>query len=251
MNRNLTGQKFGRLTVTGISKHTDSRSRRYWKCKCSCSNTKTIREDALLGGITKSCNCLQRDFVVGNTHSRIDLVGKRFRRLVVLECVGVGKYKTATWKCQCDCGNIKDISGGDLRSGKTGSCGCLGKLPKGESAFNSTYSQYRRNAAKRNLEFLLSKDQFRELTSSYCYYCGRFPSNSRISNNGDFTYNGIDRMDNTKGYTIDNCVPCCKTCNKAKNNNTKEEFINWILRVYNKVVMKSEFYKFQKGSGSI
>ena len=45
---------------------------------------------------------------------------------------------------------------------------------------------------------------------------------------GDFTYNGIDRVDNTKGYQVNNCVASCFICNKAKGVMTQSEFLNWI-----------------------
>lgn len=46
-----------------------------------------------------------------------------------------------------------------------------------------------------------------------------------ILNNNELTYNGIDRLDNSKGYTIDNSVACCSKCNIAKGTDTKEEYI--------------------------
>ena len=60
------------------------------------------------------------------------------------------------------------------------------------------------------------------------------PSHRMCSNcgSGDFVYNGLDRVDNEKGYTIDNVVPCCKHCNYAKRNRSVEEFIDWIAQVY-------------------
>lgn len=62
------------------------------------------------------------------------------------------------------------------------------------------------------------------------------PSQSCLSKNpqcnGDYVYNGIDRVDNTKGYTIDNVVPCCGICNMAKGKLNQQEFQNWIKRVY-------------------
>ena len=45
-------------------------------------------------------------------------------------------------------------------------------------------------------------------------------------------HNGIDRVDSTMGYAIDNCVPCCKTCNIAKHTMTTIEFAGWINRAY-------------------
>jgi hypothetical protein len=48
---------------------------------------------------------------------------------------------------------------------------------------------------------------------------------------GVYIYNGIDRVDNTRGYSIDNCVACCKQCNWAKRELPQQEFIDWIHRV--------------------
>lgn len=44
--------------------------------------------------------------------------------------------------------------------------------------------------------------------------------------------NGIDRVDNNKGYTLNNCVPCCKTCNQAKHRLSQEYFIEWVEKIY-------------------
>lgn len=56
----------------------------------------------------------------------IDLTGQRFERLLVLERAP-SKNGEAYWKCQCDCGNIKEIRGRNLRNGITVSCGCKGR----------------------------------------------------------------------------------------------------------------------------
>lgn len=54
----------------------------------------------------------------------IDLLGKKFSKLMVLErAENIGSQ--ATWKCQCECGNIVRVRSADLRSGHTKSCGCL------------------------------------------------------------------------------------------------------------------------------
>lgn len=59
--------------------------------------------------------------------SRVDLTGKRFGRLIVTGYAGPDKYKNATWKCVCDCGNISVAAGCRLRAMQTKSCGCLWK----------------------------------------------------------------------------------------------------------------------------
>lgn len=55
----------------------------------------------------------------------IDLTGKRYGRLTVLEKCENAKSKRLSWKCVCDCGNITIVQGNNLRSGNTKSCGCF------------------------------------------------------------------------------------------------------------------------------
>ena len=89
----------------------------------------------------------------------------------------------------------------------------------------NAWVQYRTSARVRNLEFKLDKDVFNLIISDNCIYCGHNPS----------PINGIDRVDNTKGYLVGNCVPCCVICNKAKASLTLEEFKNWVDKIYNKL----------------
>lgn len=66
--RDLTGQKFGRLTVIGL-KDTETR-KTYWVCQCDCGNVKEIRSDNLLDGRVKSCGCIKAEQDKTNLHSR-------------------------------------------------------------------------------------------------------------------------------------------------------------------------------------
>ena len=60
---------------------------------------------------------------------------------------------------------------------------------------------------KRNKEISLTKEQYFELIQKPCSYCNYF---------NEEEINGIDRVDNTKGYILENCIPCCKHCNRMK-----------------------------------
>jgi 5-methylcytosine-specific restriction endonuclease McrA len=73
------------------------------------------------------------------------------------------------------------------------------------------------------------------LCESDCHYCGAHPSNVKKikSGNGEFIYNGIDRINSSGPYSILNCVTCCEQCNKAKLDYSVKEFKDWIERVYN------------------
>lgn len=53
-----------------------------------------------------------------------NLAGMRFGRLVALEHIGF-KHRMALWRCQCDCGKVKNVPASPLVDGRTRSCGCL------------------------------------------------------------------------------------------------------------------------------
>lgn len=69
------------------------------------------------------------------------------------------------------------------------------------------------------------------MTALACFYCGLPPGALMVSGNSRYIYNGIDRKHNEVGYTAENVVPCCKTCNRAKQAMPYEEFMAWIARI--------------------
>lgn len=165
-----------------------------------------------------------------------DLTNKKFGKLLVLSFSHQDKYHKSYWLCQCDCGT-KCIKRSDSLSSGTKSCGCLlrSKLFLGYSkaAFNSLYGSYKRNARNKNLSFDLKEDEFKQLTTNNCYYCKAKPSQVYKSRHatGDYIFNGIDRVDNLKGYTLDNCVTCCGICNKMKGSMPLNNFLKQCIQV--------------------
>lgn len=97
------------------------------------------------------------------------------------------------------------------------------------------YCYYRSGANSRNLEWELTENDFKKLITSNCAYCGNIPCKRQsVSYKKEYELvNGIDRIDSTKGYTLDNCVPCCSKCNLMKSNFKKEDFLNHISKIYN------------------
>jgi len=175
----------------------------------------------------------------------VELTGKRFGKLTVIKCLGSrqeGKRRFKWWLCQCDCGNITEVRTGHLTSKNgTRSCGCLGvayPLSKGESSFNQILERYGRQARSRGIKFDLTKEEFRNLITSDCFYCGSPPTSIQNNKtaNGSFTYSGVDRIDSSKDYIIDNCVPCCKVCNFMKRDMTTSVFYNQIEKIYRNIV---------------
>jgi len=114
----LTGQRFGRLTVISRAENGKSGQVR-WNCICECGVKIMARGGNLLSGNTKSCGCLQKEGKI------IDLTGQRFGRLVVVSRAENSKAGHPRWNCVCDCGGTTIADGQNLRNGHTRSCGCL------------------------------------------------------------------------------------------------------------------------------
>ena len=92
------------------------KGRVYWTCECQkCKSIQNVRTDGLkrLPSVCPEC--------------KNNISGQKYGKLTVL-------YKTKTdinghsyWMCECECGNQKEVSSSNLKSGKTQSCGCLHK----------------------------------------------------------------------------------------------------------------------------
>lgn len=86
----------------------------------------------------------------------------------------------------------------------------------------------KREAKKRGLAWELDRDFARHLLFCRCYYCGASPPDP------DEGYlNGIDRVNNNRGYVRGNIVPCCWICNQMKSNRSKTFFIAQCRRIVN------------------
>lgn len=91
--------------------------------------------------------------------------------------------------------------------------------------YKDVYREYVKKSKEREINFELSLEEASKLFDKNCYYCNRIPMNLRRRDSGiDVYYQGIDRVDNSTGYVLDNVVPCCKYCNSFKNNRNLEEF---------------------------
>lgn len=98
---------------------------------------------------------------------------------------------------------------------------------------NLVYTAYKGNAKSRGLVFEIDRDTLVRLCESDCVYCGSPPSRiKRTSDMNFWMYNGIDRSDNTQGYTMKNCVPCCKRCNFYKGNDNGYVFLSHVFRIH-------------------
>jgi hypothetical protein len=184
--------------------------------------------------------------------------GTKFEHLTVIEYSHTKDYNRY-YKCKCDCGNTRDVKVADLLNKKVWNCGCKNftgvkgnhknmKYSPQEASYRAKAANYKSLAKNRKIEWNLTTEEVINLFKSSCFYCGKLPCNiynvrksnrdyvknsNFIIDNYTIFYNGIDRIDNTKGYVKSNCVSCCTQCNTAKLNFTLDEFKNWIINVYN------------------
>lgn len=185
-----------------------------------------------------------------------DLTGMTFGRLLVTGQDGAytdlptGRRNGLKWACKCTCGGTTSVAGNHLKAGKVQSCGCLQKelarerrlLSEGEASFNAIFRSYKYGAEKRGLSFNLDKATFKALTKGDCAYCGAPPEKTRINNRQStpYIYNGVDRVDNTKGYEEGNVVSCCYFCNTAKSTCSQEGFFAKVRAIYEYLSLRDE-----------
>jgi hypothetical protein len=100
-----------------------------------------------------------------------------------------------------------------------------------------SWTFYRSNAKQGGKVWQLEKAEFNELIKKPCHYCGAAPQKREWIDYGkrcvstDLT-NGIDRVDTTRGYTLDNCVPCCRWCNQLKGSLPLDRFVAQVFSVF-------------------
>jgi len=90
---------------------------------------------------------------------------------------------------------------------------------RGRLGAYSAWNNAKRKSERDGLEFSLSLDDFEKARAGVCYWCGH----DRAT--------GFDRLDNARGYTLENAVPACKCCNAGKNAGTQEEWVARCQRV--------------------
>lgn len=115
-------------------------------------------------------------------------------------------------------------------------CGCYkwNKLTSEErieqkptnAAFTKLYGGYKRKCKIQDLKFELNLIEFFNITQKNCYYCNRKPYQKYKTDEREFVYNGLDRIDSKKGYEKENIVSCCGKCNMMKWNLKQDDFIN-------------------------
>ena len=160
-------------------------------------------------------------------------------------------------KVRCKCGKEWEPQLVNILNGNTSCCGrtpCKSysyisdKERDVEVGWKALQYVYKRHAEKRGLAFKLTYEEFKNILQQDCTYCGVKPNQvyqlfkrgtKEIRAGVPVTYNGIDRVDSSLGYTLDNTVPCCRSCNWAKMDHSLDHFKKRIIAIYNNLNLSS------------
>jgi hypothetical protein len=167
--------------------------------------------------------------------SKAKLVGKRFGKWTVVSKEPNNKRNEQCWLCVCDCGTKRVHRSAPLLQNKTLQCKECFYLSRRKqySAELRLFSTYKTSAKVRKLNIELTFEQFRSIIGRDCWYCGSKPSKRFFSKRrlSSLLCSGVDRKNNTDGYTLENSLPCCWECNERKRATNYDYFINWIKKV--------------------
>jgi hypothetical protein len=166
----------------------------------------------LINGGTKSCGCHRNVFRI------IDLTGRRFGKLLVVQKGGVNDSHSVLWKCKCDCGNDKTASSIVLLQGYTKSCGCLRKETTNPG--NKTHGFSKKNGKRSKLYRVWANMKDRCFNTNSCNYSNYGARSISMDNDWVNSYEtfhnwamitgymeglSIDRIDNDGNYEPYNC----------------------------------------------
>lgn len=182
---------------------------------------------------TRRCKSCAEDLPL-SSYRTSTVKGKLSYRSTCRDCVNTnrrGPVKDLTVKICCHCNQTFPISEfypihkTGYRSSTCHACRAKEGQERrwGEERPQQRFYQYRASAKKKGQDFSLTLRQFEVLIRKPCLYCGDIPDPIALG--------GIDRVDNGKGYTAGNSVPCCVICNKMKKAFPVADFLNRIRRI--------------------
>lgn len=149
------------------------------------------------------------------TRRFIDLTGCRFGMLLALKEVG-NQLNAVMWECKCDCGKITRITTGNLRQGRSTSCGCnksksisLNRARHGETRGGVLTAEFRAWSGMKDRCENPSAEKYPRYGGRGIKVCEKWQKYENfLSDMGrkPTPKHSIERVDNDKGYDPDNCI---------------------------------------------
>jgi len=207
-----SGQSIGQWTVLKFDKVDELRRRRYI-CKCSCGSERSLVASRLKAGKTNCCKSCRQ----------LHLIGQKFGDWNVLSLDGIDLNNKTLWKCRCSCGNESIVIGANLISGKSKCCFDCGhnKKMKTHTIPSSWWYKTMDQGRRRGHSWSLTEDEALEVLKSQdnrCLFSGlKLKFNPMTAS--------IDRVNNSKGYFVDNIQWVHKHINIMKHRYSNEYFV--------------------------
>jgi hypothetical protein len=189
------------------------------------------------------------------------IIGFKYKSFTVIQLDKIVKRTRGSgndyyYKCLCDCGFVSVRDKNQLLFSSRNNIdivcsNCRDKnrqiknekpqnKPEIDRKFLKVLADYKHSAKRRNIYFDLKLEDFKNNCLNDCHYCGIAPNKNRKKRNNKgfmaINFNGLDRIDNKKGYVSDNIVPCCSDCNLAKRDLSTKAFLEMITLIYNNKV---------------
>lgn len=177
---------------------------------------------------------------------RKDWTGQTYNHLTFIKPTELRHRKAIIWELECTCGKKVNKIPFFVYRGFVKSCGCQTHKLRSDAGAKSRKLEPRISSAKsiwgRVYKDGCNFETFLKLSQLSCTYCGRTPCRTFNKYDGDkrwpkrldanFTYNGLDRLDNTRDHSPDNVVTCCTNCNMMKQSMSVNNFLNHIKLIY-------------------
>lgn len=163
--KDITGQKFNHLTAIRPIERNDH-GEMIWEFRCDCGNVVNRVASYITNPRTKikACGCLNKKGV-----PKIDMKGKQFTYLTVIDYAGTTGRRRTMWLCECKCGKRVKVDGAHLRDGHTKSCGCYNR----EQISNLNKKTGKTNTRIHYVYWNMRNRCYRESDSNYQSYGGR------------------------------------------------------------------------------